>query len=265
MSKKHIIAVIFGVLIIAFGIYTITLSVKGPGDIEVYTGTLNLEEGAEDTDFDIYVDSVILMRKVEMYQYVREGKDVIIDFSEKSEGTIIVDDVEYENPKFPKIPRSKIFYGKVTIGDSGLYLSDGILKKFSLNNYINFDDQPDKLPVSGMAEKDMYFGLEPIDDFTYASPGEYWEIGDLRVTWYGIDPEDLAPIYTGAGGVKDGMLGDPDFIQEIYDKEMTKEAIVDKYKSGNKGVGIGLIFFGIVVIAYGTSPKWKKKKPEEEE
>lgn len=171
MNKKHIIALIFAVLIIAFGIYTINLSIKGPGDIEVYSGALNLEEGAEDPDFDINVDSIILIRKVEMYQYMKDGEDVILDFSETKEKNITVDDVEYENPKFPKTPISEVFTGKVTIGDSGLYLSDTILKKFSLEKYINFDNQPEKLPVSGMDGGDMYFGLEPIDDFTYGTPG----------------------------------------------------------------------------------------------
>lgn len=41
--------------------------------------------------------------------------------------------------------KSEIFYGKVQIGDSGLYLSDEILEKFSYKGYINLENQPEKL------------------------------------------------------------------------------------------------------------------------
>lgn len=60
------------------------------------------------------------------------------------------------NPDFPDDVKSEIFYGKVQIGDSGLYLSDEILEKFSYKGYINLENQPEKLPVGGLADGGSY-------------------------------------------------------------------------------------------------------------
>ena len=73
---KRSLGYFFGILFIIFGFYNIFLSVKGSGDIEVYTGKMILEWGAEDSDFEIYVDTPVLIRVVEMYQYMDDGEEV---------------------------------------------------------------------------------------------------------------------------------------------------------------------------------------------
>ena len=83
MSKKRIVLLIVSALLIIFGIYTMNLSDEGPGDIEVYTGKLTMLEGAEDSDFGIKVDSPILIRKVEMYQYYKFNEKLRKDFFDK--------------------------------------------------------------------------------------------------------------------------------------------------------------------------------------
>ena len=189
MSKKRIILLIISVLLIIFGIYTVNLGNKGPEDIETCTGKLTLLEAAEDPDFDIKVDSPILIRKVEMYQYVNEhqnSKTFKKDFSNKHESqvkiTIGKKEYRYKNPVFPDEPKSEIFCGKVKIGDSDLLLSDEILEKFSLGSYVNFEKQPKKLTVSGLKDGKSAFGFAPLSDDVYSNRGnQSWDIGDMRI------------------------------------------------------------------------------------
>lgn len=157
--------------------------------------------------------------------------------------------------------KSEIFYGKVQIGDSGLYLSDEILEKFSYKGYINLENQPEKLPVGGLADGGSYLGLEPLDDYTYCTPrGEYYEVGDLRVTWYAVDSEALTGIYTAVGGVKDGVIGDDEHLTDLYDKEIGLEEFANSFKSGNQTFGIALIVIGLILILICVLPLFKKKK-----
>lgn len=71
--------------------------------MEVVSGELTMIEGACDEDFDIYVDSPVLIRKVEMYQYVedKDKEDVVTtDFSDKHEPMQKTDEGTLTNPDF---------------------------------------------------------------------------------------------------------------------------------------------------------------------
>ena len=266
MSKKRIIFLVLSALLLIFGIYTFNLGRKGPGDIEAYTGKLTLLEGAHDSDFDIKVDSPILIRKVEMYQYVEKEKasnTVREDFYDKHKPEIKITKNEkeyiYKNPKFPSEPKAEIFYGKMKIGDTDLLLSDEILEKFSFDSYINFEKQPKILNVSGLKNGKKTLNLVPIDDYTYSNSVDgVWDVGDLRVTWYTIDPNELAEVYTAVGVVKDGVIGDGDGIVEIYDREISKDEIVSNFSNGNKKLGIGLIAVSSLAVVICLIPLFKK-------
>lgn len=264
MSKKRVIALVISIVVVIFDIYTVSLGSQGPGDVEAVSGELTMIKGACDEDFDIYVDSPVLIRKVEMYQYVedKDKEDVVTtDFSDKHEPMQKTDEGTLTNPDFPDDVKSEIFYGKVQIGDSGLYLSDEILEKFSYKGYINLENQPEKLPVGGLADGGSYLGLEPLDDYTYCTTcGEYYEVGDLRVTWYAVDSAALTGIYTAVGGVKDGVIGDDEHLTDLYDKEIGLEEFADSFKSGNQTFGIALIVIGLILILICVLPLFKKKK-----
>lgn len=268
MSKKRIILLVISILVLIFGICAICQSSKGPGDINAVSGELTMVDGAYDEAFDIAVDSPILIRKVEMYQYVAD-KDrtnvVTTDFSDKHEPMQETDEGTLTNPNFPDNVKSEIFCGKVAIGDSGLYLSDRILEKLSFDDYVNIENQPEKIPVGGLADGANYLGLEPLDDYTYCTiGGDYFEVGDLRVTWYGIDPSALTGIYTAVGGVNGDVIGDDDHIADIYDKEISLEDVINSYKSGNKVTGIISITAGLILGLVCVLPLFKKKKTAED-
>lgn len=265
MSAKRIIWLVVSLLVVVFGIYTLNLSQKGPGEMEACTGALTVLEGARDPDFGISVDSPVLIRKVEMYQYVSHGSQTVTtDFSNNHEASQTVKELGQErtlhNPMFPDEPKAKVFCGKVEIGDSGLLLSEKLLNKFSLINYVDFDRQPAKLPVSGLADGPRVFDLEPLDDYTYATPGgDYWEVGDLRVTWYAVDPDDFAEVYTAVGAVEDGVIGAEDHVCWIFDREVDPEDVIERFGTRNLWTGIGLIAVGAVAAVICLLPVLRKK------
>ena len=97
---------VISIVVVIFGIYTVSLGSQGPGDVEAVSGELTMIKGACDEDFDIYVDSPILIRKVEMYQYVedKDKEDVVTtDFSDKHEPMQKTDEGTLTNPKFSTV------------------------------------------------------------------------------------------------------------------------------------------------------------------
>lgn len=265
MSVKRILVLILALLLVVWGVHTIGLANSGPGDVQACSGALKVLEGATDPDFDIYVDSPVLIRKVEMYQYLsKDSQTVTTDFSERHEASQKVEEFGQErtlsNPLFPSEPKATVFFGKVEIGDSGLLLGNELLNKFSLGSYVDFERQPRKLPVSGLADRGSVFGLKPLDDYTYATPGgEYWEVGDLRVTWYAVDPNDFADLYTAIGVVDQGVIGDEDHPSWIFDRAVDAADVVEDFSTGNRTTGIVLIAVGVVAAAICLLPVLKKK------
>lgn len=265
MSGKRIIWLIVALLLIVWGVYTLHLSSRGPGDLEAYSGPLRVMEGAEDPDFGIRVKSPVLIRQVEMYQYVRNGNLVTGDFAETHQPDQKVKELGVEtnltNPFFPSEPKSTVFCGRVEIGDSGMRLSDGLIKTLGFGSYVNFEKQPGKRQVSGLSEGEEVFGLVPIDNETYATPGgDTWEIGDLRVTWYTVDMEDLAEVYTAVGAVQNGEIGDEDHVAFLFDRVVDKEDVVRNFSEGNRWTGIALIGVGAAVAVICLLPVLRKKK-----
>lgn len=256
MGKRHYIFLVIGVLLIAFGIYTLVLSLKGPGDIDVATGGLTVLEKPQDDRFGVTADGPILIRKVEMYQYIKEGDKAVKAFSDKKERDFETKHDAYTNPKFPVNPKSDIFYGKVTIGDSGLLLAEDVLKPFTFLQYNHFEKQPTRTVVSGLADGTPALGLFPVDDSTYGPKhAPEWVIGDVRVTWYTVEPEALAAEYTAVGHIADGIIGDAEHIAELREGRLSRAEVAADFSTGNLWTGIGLIAAGLV---FGVLALWPK-------
>lgn len=272
MSKGRWIALALSVLVVIWGISALGKGSKGLSGVEAHTGQLNIEEGAWDEDFDIHVDSPVLVRTVEMYQYVEneatgeyelEFSDEHITAMSEYEYVTLYDGtkISYYNPPFPSEPKTEIFCGKVSIGDTGLYLSDELIKKLSMESYGYFEKQTEKIPVGGLVDeglsgRDSVFGLEVMDDCTYGTPGgEYWRAGDIRVTWHAVDPDSLAEIYTAAGEVENGVIGDGGVVY-LYDSEKSLEEIDAAFSKSNTTSGTWILIIGIIAVLFSLKPLW---------
>ncbi len=265
MSGKRIIWLVVALLLIVWGGNTLRLSAQGPGEVEAYSGGLHVLEGAQDADFGICVDSPVLIRRVEMFQYIKRGNVVVEDFSETHEPEQTVTELGVErvlrNPLFPDQVKSRTFCGRVEIGDSGMLLSDRLTEILGYGSYVNFEKQPAKQMVTGLRDGEAVFGLRPIDDETYATAeGDYWEVGDLRVTWYAVDPGDLAETYTAIGVTEQGVIGDEDHPVWLFDRAVSKDTVAGEYSTGNRWTGIALIAVGAVTAAICLIPVFTKKR-----
>lgn len=129
-----------------------------------------------DTEFDISVDAPLLYRKVEMVQYHKDDSgNVEMVFSDKP----IESFDSYVNPDFPQDITSKIFYENTTLDGKSLSLDSAI-------DIINSDIEMvrlDSLSEDGGSE----FGLV-CQDNAYISASNEWNIGEIRVTFYYLDP-----------------------------------------------------------------------------
>ena len=265
MSGKRILWLVVALLLIAWGANTLRLSAQGPGEIEAYSGCLRVLEGAADPAFGIRTDSPVLIRCVEMWQYVKRGNTVTEEYSETHEPEQKVTEFGTErvlrNPLFPEELKGRTFCGRVAIGDSGMLLSDRLTETLGYSGYVNFERQPGKFRVSGLKDGGEALGLRPIDDETYASTDAEWpEIGDLRVTWLAVDPDELAETYTAIGVTEQGVIGDEDHPVWLFDRLTDKETVAGEYASGNRVTGIVLIAVGAAAAAICLIPVFVKKR-----
>ncbi len=268
MTLPKGISMVVGVLILAWGIYAVSLSQTDLGDLDLYTGKLHFEAGADqgayDEDFDVYVESPYLRRKVEMLQFdVDKYDDITVVWSEDPIFIAEAEDETRYNPDFPEFPKSEPFYGTLSIGDDGVLLGDTFIDKLSYKQYTFFDNEGKTYPLAGFADGDIIAGLVPADDYSYVSGDpENPEVGDIRVTWEVIDPADFQPEYTAAGVLKDGVLEPSEFDEFFYDKKMSEEEVRALFENTNKYVGIGMIVIGLLGILVPVFMIYKEKKAE---
>ncbi len=259
MSLKRIMALLGAIAVVLLGMYMALLGARGPGDIQVHSGPLVIQKGATDPDFGITVNSPILIRNVQMYQYIEDGDGIRKSFSSYHEPDVETELLTFSNPEFPAEPREALFFGEVAIGEDELLLSNELVGKFALDAYIYFRDQPPKSLVE-VRGHDEVFGLEPVSRHYYASSaGKPWRIGDVRVRWFAVNPANFAPLYTVAGTVQDGIIGDYDQVANLYDREIDLATVTEEFGTGNFWTGIILIVVGVVGAFFVLLPTIKEK------
>ncbi len=258
-------------LILAWGIYAISLAQEGMGEFDYYTGPLQFEEnadkGAYDELFDVYVDSPYLKRKVEMLQYDVDKDDYLITYYSDTPLSDVTDrdGDTYRNPSFPEgCPKSETFYGELAIGDDGVLLGNFFIEKLSYEQYLYFKDEGKIYPVSGMSEGGEIEGLRPDDDYSYVSgtPGES-RVGDIRVTWETIDPADFKSEYSVAGVLNGNVLEGTDKVEYFYDYKISKDEIRSSVDGMNRNVGIGMVVVGVLGILIPAFMVYKEKKNQQ--
>ncbi len=270
--KKSTICTLVGVAAVITAVAGFGAAIGGVGDMELARGKFIVEAGAVDPDFGIETDGVILVRKVEMYQYKEDPSIDYYDtgFYEEHMPSFTIKkrdrDVTYSNPEFPEDMKTKVFCGKVLLGDSGLYVADEMLEKFNLESYVDFKNEHTLERVTDLpVDRGNSYGLTLYDGY-YANGSESWEIGDLKVTFYVLMPEDDM-VYTVAGDVHDGVIGEgrednKAFIYD-YENDFTSEDIAKKFGRQNLYVGIGGA--AVAVLCFILSGRLKKEERKEAE
>ena len=83
-------------------------------------GSLNVKEGACDPLLDIKTESPILIRNVEMVQWYKDENGVRMVLANYPLESFEDNGITYTNPSFPEDLNNVVFYGKTTVGDTGL-------------------------------------------------------------------------------------------------------------------------------------------------
>ena len=198
------------------------------------SGDIKVVEDAYDDEFDISYTSPILIRNVEMVQYYKDDKGVRMVLANYP----IASFDDYINPEFSNIT-SKVFYGKSTINN--IVLDESILEQL----YINDFDSPltykqvEDLPIENGDAYNLVY-----NNGTYVTASDEWQLGDIRVTYYYLDEEQLKDFTIVAGCSDNKLIMDDDSIvlneyKSINDiKNLLKSNLTLMYIS----FGLGILF-----------------------
>lgn len=251
----------------AYGIMTEDVSPeKLLSEGELVSGELVTKAPAVDYDFKVKCDGPILIRKVEMYQYTKNGwGGVTKEYSSQKLGNVTIEDSDgnekvYRNPSFPEDLQNTVFYGDVTIGEDGPTVSDELLEKLSYGSYVDFES-PNKhyrlkdLPPGG----GNAFGLEYKDNYYVTGGSDH--LGSLRVSFYALDMSQYDKFTIWGQIDENNVIGETSRGWEnFYDRVLTPEELVQEVGKTNKIGAIGFFITGAIFILIGAVWFRKRKK-----
>lgn len=133
-------------------------------------------ENKIDTEFNVSVDTPLLVRKVEMVQYCKDDNgNIEMVFSDKP-----IDSFDgYINPTFPSGITSEVFYDNTTLNGNLLSLDAAKTIAESDIDMIKLEE----LPEDGGNHLNLVYY-----NGAYISASNNWKVGEIRVTFYYLDP-----------------------------------------------------------------------------
>lgn len=170
-------------------IMAITLGLSGCMS-KAYSGTLHSEGTVRDELFLVEADCAILIRNVDMVQYLETEEGVELVFANR-----VLDPVEgYETFEFPEGLTTEIFCNGLKLGESSL--SEEIIKELAYGDLLE-KKQLSELPDLG--SNDLH--LIKVGD-AYVTRSDDWQPGEIRVTYSCIEAQDIVI----RGREKEGVL-----------------------------------------------------------
>lgn len=242
------------------------LSAENDGGYILTTAPLSITKQPRDPLTGVTADGVVLIRTVEMYQYVIENDEVYMQFSDKQEKDIRGRNGEtYKNPVFPEDIRNAVFLADVKAGE--LSLSSDYVATFA-EDYENFENEHDFYRPDDYPEFQNDHGLVPVKDGYYdnGTPDER-KIGDIRIS-YEYLPADSFDEITFFGmqligklmtdGNKTGLM-----IDKAVDKSFIETDLSAEYSSAASGLYLfGGLLLGVSVLLTAISIRKNGKKEE---
>ena len=246
------VPLLFGIIALIFVFAGFAAGSRDLSDMSLVSGDITVVSGAIDDEFGVSTDAPVLMRVVEMNQYVKTSDSSYkTEYSDHREPSIEVKGYKYNNPGFPSITNPKFFYGEATIGEDNLKISDELLSKFSFSSYIYFEDSyrgedyylPEKFEDRTGNDLVIRDGMIQSNDSAY-------DVGHIRIMYYTGVPKE-GKKYSIYGNIEGDTIGN-DSISAIYDKAMDSselEALNEDFAKGNNTVGIVALIVSIVCFA----------------
>ena len=143
------------------------------------SGKVASTPGAHDDELLIETDAPVLIRSVEMVQYLKDDNGnvnlVLANYPiESFEG--------YENPEFNLPLDNRVFYGEIKLNDE--VLSGEQVKSLVYSNETDFT-RLHNLPTSNGHKYNLV-----LKDDAYITASDDWNLGDIRITYYTLEFDD---------------------------------------------------------------------------
>ena len=229
------------------------------GDVIFVRGVIGGTEGSQDSSTGVKSSKPILIKNVEMVQWIKDDDGVRKVFANYKIDSFEDNGKKYTNPDFPKGLNSELIYGKVTTGKRRIQLSHEVL------NYL--------VNESGFIKEDMFVQktdlLEPEDDkYNLISTGDYlisasddWEVGEVRISYYELDTSKLDRFtFIGKLSSSEGqdIMTGLDKGPIVKEGDLTAEQ-VKKLLSGDMRLCVAGFSLGIVLLVLGFGLERTKK------
>ena len=254
------VPLIFGIIALIFVIAGFAAGNRDLSDMTLVSGDITVTKGARDDEFGIVTDAPVMMRVVEMNQYVKTSDtSYTTEYADHRLPSVELGNYKYTNPGFPDITNPKFFYGEATIGDDNLKISDELLSKFTFESYIYFDDsyRGEDYTFPRFFEDKTGNNLVVMDGMLQSDDSPY-DVGHIRIKYYTGVPKE-GKKYSIYGNIEGGTIG-ADSISAIYDKLMDDsklEELNNEFSKSNKKVGIVALI--VAVVCFGIAFKMIKE------
>jgi len=253
------VPLIFGIIALVFVVAGFAAGNRDLSDMTIVSGDISVNEGAVDDEFGVSTDAPVLMRVVEMNQYVKTSDTSYnTEYADHRLPSVELKGYRYDNPGFPSITNPKFFYGEATIGDENLKISDELLSKFSFESYIYFDDsyRGEDYMLPRFFEDKTGNNLV-VSDGMIQSYGSPYDVGHIRIIYYTGKPKEDRQ-YSVYGNIEGDTIG-TESISAIYDKPMDisdLQGLNNDFSKSNTRVGIVASIIAIICFGFAF---WKIK------
>ena len=254
------VPLIFGIIALVFVGAGFAAGNRDLSDMTVVSGDITVNKGAVDDEFGVRTDAPVMMRVVEMNQYVKKSDtSYTTAYSDHHEPSVEMGGYRYVNPGFPSITNPKFFYGEATIGDEGLKISDELLSKFTFETYIYFEDsyRGEDYTLPRFFEDTTGKNLV-VRDGMIQSDGSPYDVGHIRILYYTGRPKEDRQ-YSVYGNIDGDTIG-TESISAIYDRAMdisNLQELNDEFSKGN--MKVGMVALIVAILCFGFAFKKMKE------
>lgn len=140
------------------------------------TGTLQVKSGAKDDTFNVFSESAVLVREVEMVQWFHDENGVRLVLANYHIDNFEVDGVSYVNPEFPY--ETKIFVGDATVSGKTVTseqlsgLASLLKEEGKFTKIVNIPTlNPDYIVYNG----------------SYTNATNDWALGEVVISFYALN------------------------------------------------------------------------------
>lgn len=191
-----------------------TTDEQNEGQYVLAAGKLTPENNITDPDTGVSVDGLILIRRVEMYQYAVTGPNsVTADFYFGQNKNIVGDGgEEYTNPVLPEKYRDNItYYPKLTISGGNAVIDERYISALENNDFkANFPKvECETVPVTQIDPSSVTEGFKFADGYLTNGDPLNPQIGDIRIS-YSYIPADSVGEVSVFGKQTDNVIGKED-------------------------------------------------------